>query len=408
MAKLAINGGDPIRTKPFPKWPVWDDSEINALTAVIKSDQWGSIKGNRVKTFEEKYAKFHQAKYGICVNSGTTALTLALRAVGIGTGDEVLLPGYTFIATATSIVEAGAIPRFVDIDPETYNIDVRQIEANITKRTKGIMPVHFGGRAADMDAILNLAKKHNLKVIEDAAQAWGSEWKGKKVGALGNAGCFSFQSSKNITSAEGGIILTNEDETEKYARSSSNCGRLPQGVWYEHYYLGGNFRLTEFQAAILDIQFERHPKLQAVRHQNAQLLNKHLAQIEGVATLKDDTNVTNNSWHLYIWRYKKEAFHNVSKDKFIKALQKEGIVTSAGYSIPLYTQPVMKNLAFGPMGKPIDIGVDYNSDFLPETERACYEEAIWFPQNILLGTEADMMDIVKAIKKIQENSKEIV
>ncbi|MBD3289482.1 aminotransferase class I/II-fold pyridoxal phosphate-dependent enzyme [candidate division KSB1 bacterium] len=407
MSKLALNGGESIRTLPFPKWPIWTDDEINNLIDVIKSDQWGSIKGTRVNDFEKKYAAFHDAKYGVCVNSGTTALTLALRAVGIGRGDEVLVPAYTFIATATSIVEAGAIPRFVDIDPETYNIDVNQLEANINERTKGIMPVHFGGRPAEMDVILSIAEKNNLKVVEDAAQAWGSEWKQTKVGAIGNAGCFSFQSSKNMTSAEGGIILTNEDETEKYARSFSNCGRLPGGVWYEHYYLGGNFRLTEFQAAILDAQFDRYPKYQKIREQNCRILNEHLSQIDGCEILKDDPNITANSRHLYIWRYKKEAFNNAPKSQFIKALQKEGIITSAGYSIPLYTQPVMKNKAFGPMGASVDLDVDYASMELPETEKACYEEAIWFPQFVLLGDEKDIDDIVKAIKKIQENANEL-
>ncbi len=407
MHKLAINGGNAIRTKPFPKWPVWTDDEINKLTEVVKSDQWGSIKGTRVNDFEKKYAAFHDAKYGICVNSGTTALTLALRAVGIGKGDEVLVPAYTFIATATSIVEAGAIPCFVDIDPDTYNIDVNQLEKNINKRTKGIMPVHFGGRPAEMDAILSIAKKYDLKVVEDAAQAWGSEWKRTKVGAIGNAGCFSFQSSKNITSAEGGIILTNEAETEKFARSFSNCGRLPQGVWYEHYYLGGNYRMTEFQAAILEAQFARYPKYKEIREQNGHYLDEQLANLEGCGILKNDPNITSNSRHLYIWRYKKDAFNNASKERFIQALQKEGIITSAGYSIPLYSQPVMKDKAFGPMGRAIDMGVDYSSYHLPETEKACYEEAIWFPQFVLLGDEQDMSDIVKAIQKIQQNSNEL-
>lgn len=407
MPKLAINGGEAIRTRPFPKWPVWTEDEINNLTDVVKSDQWGSIKGTRVNEFEKKYAAFHDAKHGICVNSGTTALTLALRAVGIGKGDEVLVPAYTFIATATSIVEAGAVPRFVDIDPDTYNIDVNQLEKNINERTKGIMPVHFGGRPAEMDAILSIANKYDLKVVEDAAQAWGSEWKKTKVGAIGNAGCFSFQSSKNINSAEGGIILTNEDETEKFARSFSNCGRLPGGVWYEHYYLGGNFRMTEFQAAILEAQFARYPKLKEIRVKNCQYLDDQLSKIEGCGVLKSDPNITSNSCHLYIWRYKKEAFNNASKDRFIKAMQKEGIITSAGYSIPLYSQPVMQNQAFGPMGRKVDLGVDYSAYNLPETEKACYEESIWFPQFVLLGSEEDMIDIVQAIKKIQENSSEL-
>jgi len=255
-----------------------------------------------------------------------------------------------------------------------------------------------------MTALLTIAKKHQLKIVEDAAQAWGSEWKGTKVGAIGNAGGFSFQSSKNITCAEGGIILTNEDQTEKFARSFSNCGRLANGVWYEHYYLGGNFRMTEFQGAVLLTQFARYPESKSIRGKNAALLDDQLSKIEGVEILKQDSNITDNSYHLYIWRYKKAGFNNVPKARFLEAMKAEGVFLSAGYSIPLYTQPVMKNLAFGPMGVKKDIGFDYNTVSLPETERACDEEAIWIPQSVLLGSEDDMIDIINAIKKVQQHS----
>ncbi len=407
MTNLAINGGSPVRTKSFPKWPVWDENEMKNLKDVIESGKWGALHGNKVKTFEKKYAAYHQAKYGVCVNSGTTALKIAISASGIGAGDEVILPAYTFIATATAILDAGAVPVFVDIDPETYNIDIDSIESAITDRTAGIMPVHFGGRPCEMDKILDIAKKHQLKVIEDAAQAWGSEWKGTKVGAIGDAGCFSFQSSKNVTSAEGGIILTNDDEIAKFSKSYANCGRVEGGIWYEHYYLGGNFRFSELQAAVLLAQFERYPELQKKREQNAAYLNEKLADIEGVETLKYDPNITSNSYHLYIWRYKKEFFNNVPKDKFIDAMRKEGIIISGGYSIPLYTQPVMKNLAFGPRGKRVDVGVDYTKYHLAEAEKACYEEAIWFPQFVLLGEQSDMDDIVDAIVKVKEHADEL-
>ncbi len=407
MAKLAINGGSPAKTKPFPRWPVWDQNEIGNLKQVIESGKWGSMQGNMVKTFAEKFASYHQAKYGICVNSGTVALSVALKASGIGHGDEVILPAYTFVASATAILDTGATPVFVDIDPQTYNIDVNKIEQAITKKTAAIMPVHFGGRPVDMKRLLAIAKKHNLKVIEDAAQAWGSEWDHQKVGAIGDAGGFSFQSSKNITSAEGGIILTNDDETAKFCRSFANCGRVDGGVWYEHYYLGGNYRMTEFQAAVLLAQFDRYPEMIAKREKNAKYLSKHLAQIDGVEILAHDSNITSNSIHLYIWRYKKEHFNNVPKAKIIEALQKEGLILSAGYSIPLYTQPLFKNQAFGSRGKKVDLGVNYNAYHLPETEKACYEEAIWFPQFVLLGDENDMQEIVDAIVKVKENADEI-
>ncbi len=408
MAKLAINGGAPLRTKPFPKWPVYDEKEVQYLKEVVESGKWGALHGDRVKTFTEKYAAYHNAKHGICVNSGTTALKIALLAAGVGHGDEVILPAYTFIATATAILDAGAIPVFVDIDPNTYNIAIDEIEGAITDRTRAIMPVHFGGRACDMDRINEIAKKHDLKVIEDAAQAWGSEWNGKRVGALGDAGGFSFQSSKNITAAEGGIILTNDDEIATFSKSYMNCGRLENGIWYEHYYLGGNFRLTEFQGAVLLAQFERYEELKQKREKNAKYLTEKLSQIEGVEVLPDDEKITSNSYHLYIFRYKKEFFADAPKSKFIDAMRKEGFIISAGYSIPLYSQPLMKNQAFGPRGKKVDVGVDYNKYNLPETEKACYEEALWLPQYVLLGEKEDMDDIVAGILKIKENAEELL
>ncbi|MBN2412156.1 DegT/DnrJ/EryC1/StrS family aminotransferase [candidate division KSB1 bacterium] len=407
MSTLAINGGTPVRTKPFPVWPVWGDEEIEYLTQVIKSGSWGCLKGKVTSEFEQKFAEYQNAKYGICVNSGTTALKVALTAADVDSGTEVIVPAYTFIATATAVVEMGGIPVFVDIDPETYNIDVKKAEDVITKNTAAIMPVHFAGRPADMDAINPLAKKYNLKVIEDAAQAWGSEWKGKRVGAIGDAGCFSFQSSKNINAGEGGIILTNDDLVAKMARSHINCGRSEEGLWYEHFYFGGNYRITELQTAVLLAQFERYDELKEIRQKNCQYLTEKLKSIEGIVPLKDDPDVTSHSCHLYIFKYKNEHFAGKSKTSFIDAMRKEGIFTSPGYSIPLYKQPVFINKAFGPRGRSVNIPVDYTNNYCPETEKACYEEAIWFTQNMLLGTEEDMDDIVKAIGKIKENAEEL-
>ena len=407
MSKLAIKGGSPVRSKPFPTWPVWGDEEIRNLTEVVKSRQWGRIKGKKTDEFESKFADYHKAKHGICVNSGTTALRIALTAADVEIGSEVIVPAYTFIASATAVIEAGCIPVFVDIDPNTYNIDVQEVEKKINKKTDALMPVHFAGRPADMDGIMKLAHKYDLKVIEDAAQAWGAEWKETPVGAIGDAGCFSFQSSKNITAGEGGIILTNDDMVAKMARSFHNCGRSEEGQWYEHYYFGGNTRMTEFQSAVLLAQFERYPDLKKIRQENMEYLNERLAEIEGIKPLADDVNITRHACHLYAFRYKKEFFNDKPKNSFIEALRSEGIPASPGYSLPLYKQPVFLRKTFGPRGKAISLPVDYSSFQCPETEKACYEEAVWFTQNILLGTQEDMDDIKEALKKVQENIGEL-
>ncbi|MDZ7722529.1 MAG: DegT/DnrJ/EryC1/StrS family aminotransferase [candidate division KSB1 bacterium] len=286
MSQLAVRGGEPVRTEPFPKWPIWGDEEIDNLTTVVKNGQWGCLKGQVTEQFEQKFAKFQEAKYGIAVNSGTTALQIALMAADVQPGSEVIVPAYTFIATATAVVEMGAVPVFVDIDPETYNIDPNAIEKAITEKTGAIMPVHFAGRSADMDAIMDIAKQHHLKVVEDAAQAWGSEWKGRRLGAIGDAGCFSFQSSKNINAGEGGIILTNDDTVAKFARSHSNCGRSEDGLWYEHFYFGGNTRITEFQSAVLLAQLDRYEELMNIRQENMRYLNTNLKEIDGFTRLR--------------------------------------------------------------------------------------------------------------------------
>ncbi|MBN1480526.1 DegT/DnrJ/EryC1/StrS family aminotransferase [candidate division KSB1 bacterium] len=407
MPQLAVRGGTPVRTTPFPVWPVWGDEEIENLTRVIKSGKWGCLHGSVSGDFERKYAEYHQAKHAILVNSGTTALRIALTAADIDIGDKVLVPAYTFIASASAVIEAGAIPVFVDIDPSTYNIDVQNAEQHITDKTRGIMPVHFAGRPADMDAVLTLAQKYNLIIIEDAAQAWGSSWRGRPVGAMGAAGCFSFQSSKNINAGEGGIILTNDDLVAKMARAHSNCGRSEDGQWYEHFYFGGNSRITELQAAVLMAQFERYPELMTIRQDNLNMLNQELAKIDGIEVMAKDDRITRQSAHLFIFRYKKQAFAHKSKAHFIDALRKEGIPASPGYSLPLYKQPVFLKKAFGPRGRSVDLPVDYESVVCPESEKACFEEAVWFTQNVLLGTEDDMADIVRAIQKIKENAEEL-
>ncbi|HOT98273.1 MAG TPA: DegT/DnrJ/EryC1/StrS family aminotransferase [bacterium] len=404
---LAINGGTPVRTKPFPVWPVWGDEEIEGLTRVIKSGKWGRLAGKESETFEKLFAEAHAAKHGIALNSGTTALRVAMMAADVDAGDEIIVPAYTFIATASAAVEAGAIPIFVDIDRDTYNIDPALVEAAITPRTKAIMPVHFAGRPADMDAIMQIAAKHNLVVIEDAAQAWGSAWNGRPVGAIGAAGCFSFQSSKNINCGEGGIILTNDDVVAKFARSHHNCGRSDDGLWYEHFYFGGNYRITEFQSAVLLAQMGRYEELKAIRRANLDLLNELLGGIAGISPLPMQKEVTSHSCHLYIFRYDKTAFAGKSKSAFINAMRKEGIPTSPGYSLPLYKQPVFMNKSFGPRGKKVDLPVDYTGNYCPESEKACYEEGIWFTQSILLGTEEDMDDIATAIGKVQQHATEM-
>lgn len=408
MAKLALKGGEPVRKKPFPKWPIFSEREMKALKDVLESGFWG-VGGSRKKEFEEKFAAYQHAKYGIAVTSGTTALEISLRALGLGCGDEVIVPSYTFMATAIAVLYVNAIPVFADIDPETYNIDPKSVEAMISERTRAILPVHIGGRPADMDALLSLAKKHNLYIVEDACQAWGAEWKGLRVGAIGEMGAFSFQSSKNITSGEGGMIVTNSEDLYVKAWSLHNCGRMSQAAWYEHHLPGANYRITEFQAAVLLAQMERFDEQTEKRIENARYLNSKLSKIDGVKPLKDDERITRNVYHLYIFRFNPEAFDGISKSKLARALQAEGIPASVGYSKPLYKEPYLEYFKKCPLSCPhYGKSMDYLNVKMPAAEKACYYEGLWLPQYVLLGSRDDMDDIISAFEKIKENMDEII
>jgi dTDP-4-amino-4,6-dideoxygalactose transaminase len=380
---------------------------------VVESGCWGAQQGTEVRRFEAEFAAYQEATYGVAVTNGTVALKLALTAAGVGVGDEVIMPGYTFVATATAALEIGAVPVFADIDPGTYTLAPESVAACITPRTRAIVPVHLGGRPADMDAIMALAQRYDLRVVEDAAQAWGASWQGRKAGTLGHVGGFSFQSSKNITAGEGGIILTNDTAIGTLAQSLSNCGRQPDGLWYAHYVLGGNYRLSEFHGAVLRVQLRRYPQQLVHRQANAAYLEQALSEFPGITTLRQDARVTSNAYHVLFLQYHPEAFSGASKDRFLAAMRAEGIdAMHAGYSLPVYRQPVLLAKNFGLSTPPLYSGVypnvpDYNKVALPATDRACTEEALWVRQNVLLGERRDMDDIVAAIDKIQRYSYEL-
>ena len=398
MASLAVNGGTPVRTKPFTEWPIFGKSDEDALINVLRSGAWGRVSGGKKnEELEERFAQYHDAKYGVTCVNGTVALEIALKAMGIGEGDEVIVPAYTFIATASAAVMVGAIPKFVDIDPNTYNIDPSKIEEAITPNTKAIIPVHIGGCPANLDGILAVAKKYGLMVLEDAAQAVGAEWRGKKVGAIGEIGTFSFQASKNLNAGEGGIIITNDPKLADMAWSLMNVGRVKSGGWYDHPILGWNYRMTEMQAALVLSQMERLEEQMRLREENADYLSKGLHQIGGVEPLVPDEGVSRHAYHLYIFRYCKDEFGGIPKEKFLAALQAEGIPASSGY-LPLYRFPALVDSREK---------AGYDKLYLPVTEKACYEEGVWLLHNVLLGSKADMDDIVNAVAKIKAHIDEL-
>jgi len=404
LPQLAINDGPKLRTKPFPSWPIFDERDLQALSEVLNSGHWSSIHGDRVKAFGAAFADFHHARFAIPVNSGTAALEISLQAVGVRPGDEVIVPPYTFVATASAALAVGAIPVFADIDANTYCLDPRKAEAAITERTRAIVPVHLGGCPADMDSFLALASCHGLAIVEDAAQAHGAEWKGRRVGAIGDAGCFSFYSSKNLTCGEGGAIVTDSQQVEEMAWSLHNCGRRRDGAWYSHYLPGGNLRMTEFQAALLLSQMARLEEQMALREANTAHLSSLLAEVEGITPLSLTPGATRHAHHLFIFKYQAETFQGIPRHLFIQALAAEGIPCTPGY-LPLYREPLFREAKdFHPFPNRLD----YSRVSCPEAEKACDEEAVWLQHHrLLLGTRQDVENIAAAIVKVKENAGEL-
>jgi len=402
MSKLAIDGGTPVRTRPFPSWPVWGEREERHLLEVLGSGEWSSPTGPAPKldAFQTAFAEYQQVKHVQCVFNGTVGLEAALRALGLSYGDEVIVPPYTFIATATACLTVGAIPVFADIDPATYNIAPGGIEEAITPRTKAIIPVHIGGCPADMDGVLEVASRHDLLVLEDACQAPGASWKGRRVGAIGDLGCFSFQASKNVNAGEGGAVVTDDDELAELVWSVHNCGRIPQGAWYQHEVLGSNFRMTEWQAAILLAQLGRAEEQYARREGNALYLAQCMAQIPGVAPQFRDERVTEHANHLFVFRYDADAFGGLARDQFLDALRAEGIPASPGYT-PLYRAGAIRRGITRLRRFTEGQDVQYEEPDCPVTERACTTEGAWFPQTVLVGARGDIDDIAEGILKIQ-------
>jgi dTDP-4-amino-4,6-dideoxygalactose transaminase len=400
--RLALLGGTAIRTAPFPTWPIFGAPEEQALLHTLHSAKWGKLDGDEVATFEKRFADYIGVKHAIAVCNGTISLRIALMAAGmlgkIAAGDEVIVPPYTFLATATAVVEANATPVFADIDRQTFNVTVESIEQAITPRTRAIIPVHLGGMPCDIGAIQVLAKQHDLTVIEDAAHAHGSEYKAWRCGALGHLASFSFQSTKNLTSGEGGIITTDDDALAAACRSIHNCGRIEGGAWYEHHVMSGNYRLGEFAGAILNCQLDRLDEQTDRRDHNGSYLNERLSKIPGITPQRRDEFVTRNAHHLYLFRYDANVW-SIPRDRFIDALVAEGIPVSSGYRLPLYKQPLFANRTFGPY---TGCTGSYRDVHLPNVEAICGGEGAWLPQNVLLGSRGDMDDIVAAFEKVYE------
>jgi dTDP-4-amino-4,6-dideoxygalactose transaminase len=392
--RLAILGGSPAVTGHAPVWPFFDDHDRRALNEVLESHVWGGYHES-VEELERRFAAFHDAKHGIAVANGTVSLEIGLTAIGIKPGDEVIVPPITFVASATAVARAGAVPVFVDIDPQTINLDPDLVERGITDRTRAIIGVHFAGHPIDLDRLVELCRVRNLQLIEDCAHAHGAQWHDRRVGSFGSFGSFSFQASKNMTAGEGGMLVTNDDELAERARSIRNQGRRTGGAWYEHQTLGTNARLTGFQAVLLLNQLERLPQQLAMRTERAAHLREGLRRVDGLSPTPAmlDERVALHGYHLFSMRFDSAFWRNAPRDRVVAALQAEGVPVTAGYPHPIYRNELFQDHLH--VVQPC-----------PEAESYC-QSSIWLPHNALLAEQTWIDEVVTAIEKVRNAAGEL-
>lgn len=366
--------------------PVFRDEEARLLE-VLRSGVWGGY-SEAVRDFEARFGSYLGA-HCLTVANGTVSLEVALRCEGIGPGDEVIVPPYTFMATASAVLQVGALPVFVDIDRTTLNIDPDRIAAAITPRTRAVVPVHFGGHPADMDPILGIARRNGLVVIEDAAHAHGGEYKGQRLGSLGDWGSFSFQQSKIMTSGEGGCLTTKDEARIKVARSYCNQGRVEGGAWYDHHTLGTNLRLTGLQAAVLLPQLERLEEQTKTRNRNAAMLREAMLAMHGITPLSPAAYCTRHALALFLFRFNSQEA-GTTKSEFEAAMKAEGVPVMETYPRPLYGNPVFKKWP-------------YRNEGCPIAEASC-QEIVTLPFS-LLNAGADVIDhTIAAMRKVMHGT----
>lgn len=410
----AILGGQKIHSGGWPEWPQWKPAYNESLLKVMQSGVWS--RADIVTDFEKIWAETIGSKRCLSVVNGTNALVTAVVQNDIGAGDEVIVTPYTWISTVQSILLAGAMPVFADIDPETYQIDPEKIRTKITPRTRAIMPVHILGMPADMEKIMQIAGEKHLIVIEDACQAWLAEINNKKVGTFGQCGCFSFQNSKHLPLGEGGAVVSDDeafiDRCYSYHNVGFPYGTVIGGVGAGSVMLGTKLRLTEYQAAIGLAQLGVLEEQTTIRNRNAKYLRDQIKGIPGIKPYKMYKNVTRAAFHMFCFRYDEREFSGLPRDKFLKALSAEGIPNLSGYAPFLNKQPYLENAFKSKNFKkmyPAEM-LDFNKfkaeNECPENDRLCVE-SVWLQQNMLLAEKSDLDDVAAAIERIRKNAEKI-
>jgi 3-amino-5-hydroxybenzoate synthase len=406
MSELAISGGSKVRTTPFPAWPYYDETERQAVNRVLDSRNWWANQGTEVKEFEKEWSKYTNAKASFAVTNGTHTLEVIFLALGIGDGDEVIVADWSFLATISTILTVNAIPKIVDVDRLTGTIDIKQAESAITRKTKAIVCVHVAGSMSDMDGLLALGKKHGIAIIEDSAHAHGSRWNGQHAGTIGDAGSFSFQSSKLMTAGEGGVITTKREDLIPMFKSYINCGR-GEGIWYyRHLRLGGNYRLSEWQGAVLRAQLARFETQQKNRAANANYLNEEIAKIPGFKPQGRYKGCTDQGNYCYVVEVESQKLSGASRDQIRHALLAEGMSLTTAYP-PLHRLEMFKDRAsLAPRLRGKVTKIRYNKQKFPVTDHLA-ENTLWFNTNVLMGDRSDAKSVLEAIGKIADNAQAV-
>jgi dTDP-4-amino-4,6-dideoxygalactose transaminase len=422
MSQLALYGGTPVRTRPFPPWPQGGAEELAYLQQVIKGTRWfagprGDDPESLGTLFGERFAGLHGARFGLPVANGSVAIEIGLRALGIGAGDEVIVPSYTFVSTATSVLMVGALPVFADIDPENYCLDPGDAAGRIGPHTRAILPVHLGGQMADMEGLLDLTRRHDLSLLEDCAQAIDASRLGKKAGTWGDLGTFSFQSNKTITAGEGGLVLTDDPNLAEKTVALRAFGRLrPQGPLsgrssaFTSHILSGNYRLSELQSAVLLAQMEKFPGQDHRRQINAERLTRALAGLPGIRPVRSKGADSKHGYYYYLIHYDPEAFGDMEPDRLATLLNAEGIPFHPGDRDPIYRHPVFKpeNLAGWLCPEALESyrkAFNWEKLHLPAAEAACRSTLI-LRHPVLLSEPGELDDVVEALWKVQKNIEE--
>ncbi len=405
--KLAILGGEPVRkNKSWPSWPYWDQSVVDSVVKTTKSRIWCRIQSTSgtVPTLEKKFADLIGTKFCVATGSGTQALHTCVEALGIGPGDEVVTSPYTDPGTIASILSARALPVLADLDPESYQLDPADVERRITENTKAIMPVHMMGQPCDIGRIMEIAKKHDLKVIEDAAQAHLAEYKGKRLGTIGDVGCFSFQSSKTLACGEGGAVIGDDEELMDKCYTVHNHGTSRQG---RTEVAGPKYRMNEFEAAVLLGQLAGAKERFIRRNENASRLTSGLKDIPGIRPQKLYEGTDSGSFYIYAMTYRREYFNDADRSTFLKALQAEGVSLSPYIAQGLHREPWVEHILSQPvytkMFSERRLRQSREQVACPNCDKVCQQMAMIWASGPLLGTKEDMDDVINAIVKVYEN-----